>query len=91
VDSFPGLTYLPQCMQWWRKRGQELYDKTCETFQPIQDRMLRRIENGEDQNCFGKMMLDSQAQLGLSDHQAMFIGTVLPLSPPFVLILSAVL
>jgi hypothetical protein len=68
------MARLPKWLQWWRKRGEELYKKTCETFEPIQDNMLRKISTGGVDHCFGKMMMEKKDELGLNDHQAMFIG-----------------
>jgi len=79
VDSYPGLVALPRWMQWWRLRGERLYKRACQVYRPIQQEMIKRIENGTATNCFGKTVNENMTELGFDEEQAMFIGMTLPL------------
>lgn len=34
VDAFPVLASLPKFLQWWRPKGQRIFDKTAQYFSP---------------------------------------------------------
>jgi hypothetical protein len=41
----------------------------------MQKDMLRKIEDGTAQHCFGRMINEHKEELGFDENQAMFIGT----------------
>jgi cytochrome P450 len=74
VDVFPPLARLPWWMQWWRRKGEELYARACRTYGPIQQEMLQRIKNGSAKDCFGRIINERREELGFSKTDAMFMG-----------------
>jgi len=74
VDSYPILASLPNWMQWWRPRGERIYQQSCRAFSYFQNQMLENIENGTAKYCFGRMVNETKKELGFDDQQAMFIG-----------------
>jgi hypothetical protein len=69
------MASLPTWLQWWRNRGVDIYDRTCATFAPIHEAMLKKLSSGAAQNCFGRMIMEKQKELGMDNRQAMFIST----------------
>jgi hypothetical protein len=77
VDGYPILASLPKWLQWWRPRGEKIYQQSCQAFSYFQNEMLAKIENGTAKHCFGRMVNENRKELGFDDQQAMFIGTTL--------------
>lgn len=74
VDSYPIFSSLPKPLQWWRPRGEKIYEETCKAYSHFQNEMLRKIENGTAKHCFGRMVNENKKELGFDDQQAMFVG-----------------
>jgi hypothetical protein len=74
VDTYPILASLPPWMQWWRPRGEKIYERACRTYKVIQNDMLRKIANGTARHCFGRTINEEREKLGFDESQAMFIG-----------------
>jgi hypothetical protein len=74
VDVFPVLAYLPKWLQWWRPRGERIYERACRAYEPIQQDMLEKIANGSAKHCFGRTINEQRDELGFSQTEAMFIG-----------------
>jgi hypothetical protein len=74
VDSYPILANLPKSLQWWRNRGEKIYQQSCHAYSYFQNEMLRKIGAGEAKECFGKMVNEKKEELGFDREQAMFVG-----------------
>jgi hypothetical protein len=74
VDVFPTLASLPKWLQWWRPRGERVYERARKAYEPIQQLMLQKIADGSATNCFGRTVNEERNALGFSQNEAMFIG-----------------
>ena len=74
ADSYPILAKLPKSLQWWRPRGEKIFERTVKAYSTFHDEMVRNIENGTAKHCFGRSVIENKTELGFDDLQAMFVG-----------------
>lgn len=85
MDVIPSLEKLPQWLHWWRKRGEQVFKNTLETYRIpwyvlfasyliIRNKLIADMENGEVKDCFATHIYDNRREYGLTDDEAMFAG-----------------
>ncbi|KAH8587938.1 cytochrome P450 [Bisporella sp. PMI_857] len=52
VDGFPILANLPKPLQWWRPKGQRIFEKTRNVYKRELDRLSAKIAAGTARDCF---------------------------------------
>ncbi|PVH78054.1 cytochrome P450 [Cadophora sp. DSE1049] len=59
VDGFPILANLPKILQWWRPRGERIFNITREVYKKQLDNVRDRIKKGIQKDCFAVDFLKS--------------------------------
>ncbi|KAB5563489.1 cytochrome P450 [Coniochaeta sp. 2T2.1] len=78
VDAFPVLDRLPQFLQWWRPRGQKIFDKTARVYKREVDKLEEKIKNGTEKRCFGTDFLQTEEVKKMTENQKLFVfGTLM--------------
>ncbi|KAJ9488600.1 hypothetical protein VN97_g4692 [Penicillium thymicola] len=73
VDAFPVFAKLPKLLQWWRPRGEEIFEKTKRVYKREIDRLEQRIKDGTQRRCFGVNFLESKEIRQIDDTQKLFV------------------
>lgn len=79
VDVFPQLTRLPKFLQWWRARGDRIFEHTKRVYAQEVKCLKERIANGTQRQCFASDLLENKELLEeWGEVQTMFmLGTLL--------------
>ncbi|KAK5320491.1 hypothetical protein LTR93_006703 [Exophiala xenobiotica] len=78
VDAFPVLDRLPKRLQWWRPRGERIFEKTRKVYLREEERMKRKIKEGTQKECFGTAFLDAKEVSRMTETQRLFVfGTLM--------------
>ncbi|KAF2795132.1 cytochrome P450 [Melanomma pulvis-pyrius CBS 109.77] len=79
VDGFNILERLPKRLQWWRSRGEKIFQKTRKVYKTELDAVHARIAAGTQKPCFAVDFLKQQeAETKFSETQQLFLlGTLM--------------
>ena len=78
VDGFPWLAKLPKPLQWWRKRGEHLHQKTVNVYKTQVDDLRRRMEAGTVPPCFATQFLKDPLTKNYGEEQTYFaLGSIM--------------
>ncbi|KAK1761678.1 cytochrome P450 [Phialemonium atrogriseum] len=80
VDAFPVLTKLPKFMQWWRGRGERIFEMTRRVYKREVDLVIENMGNGTQKDCFAVDFLRTidEGQLKFDETQKLFaMGTLM--------------
>ncbi|OQV00569.1 hypothetical protein CLAIMM_06049 [Cladophialophora immunda] len=78
VDAFPVLDRLPRRLQWWRPRGERIFEKTKKVYQREEDKLRRKMQEGTQKECFATAFLETKEVAVMSDTQRLFVfGTLM--------------
>ncbi|KAH7347962.1 cytochrome P450 [Pyrenochaeta sp. MPI-SDFR-AT-0127] len=78
VDSFPVLDKLPKALQWWRPRGEMIFQKTANVYRREVSRMEENMKNGTQRRCFGTDFLETKEVKEMTETQKLFVfGTLM--------------
>ncbi|EXJ73906.1 uncharacterized protein A1O5_02200 [Cladophialophora psammophila CBS 110553] len=78
VDAFPVLDRLPKRLQWWRPRGERIFEKTKKVYAREEERLRRKMKEGNQKECFGTAFLQTKEVAGMSETQRLFVfGTLM--------------
>ncbi|KAJ5842201.1 hypothetical protein N7534_012031 [Penicillium rubens] len=73
VDAFPVFAKLPKLLQWWRPRGEAIFEKTKRVYKRELARLEQRIKDGTQRRCFGVGFLESKEIQQIDDTQKLFV------------------
>ncbi|KAF9891620.1 hypothetical protein FE257_003631 [Aspergillus nanangensis] len=73
VDAFPIIDKLPKALQWWRPRGERIFEKTRKVYKRELDRLEQRIRDGTQRRCFGVDFLESKEVQKMDEIQKLFV------------------
>jgi cytochrome P450 len=78
VDGFPVLDRLPNVLQWWRPRGQRIFEMTRGVYKRELDAVIERIKQGTQRDCFAVEFLKMTDNQGFDETQKLFtLGTLM--------------
>ncbi|EXJ93192.1 hypothetical protein A1O3_01749 [Capronia epimyces CBS 606.96] len=78
VDGFPVLAGLPTWLQWWRPRGERLFEYTKKVYKTQLDGVKARLEKGQQRDCFAVDFLNSNKDGYFDETQQLFtLGTLM--------------
>ncbi|KAH7000801.1 cytochrome P450 [Ilyonectria destructans] len=78
VDGFPVLEKLPKPLQWWRPRGEAIFDKTVKVYQREVERLEKNKKEGTQRRCFATDFLETEEVKNMDDIQKLFVfGTLM--------------
>ncbi|KAL6406506.1 cytochrome p450 [Ilyonectria robusta] len=78
VDGFPVLEKLPKKLQWWRPRGEAIFNKTVKVYQREVERLERKQKEGTQRRCFATDFLETEEVKKMDDTQKLFVfGTLM--------------
>ncbi|SPO07785.1 probable cytochrome P450 [Cephalotrichum gorgonifer] len=78
VDAFPILDKLPKVLQWWRPRGQRIFEQTVNVYKRELDRMEEKMANGTQRECFGTDFIKTEEVKNMTEVQKLFVfGTLM--------------
>ena len=78
VDSFPWLAKLPRPLQWWRKRGVSLHQKTVNVYKAQVDDLRKRMQLGTVRPCFATQFLKDPLTKNYGETQTYFaLGSIM--------------
>ncbi|KUJ13362.1 cytochrome P450 [Mollisia scopiformis] len=78
VDGFPILDRLPHALQWWRPRGQRIFEKTRAVYKRALEKVERNTENGTQKDCFAMDYMKISKKEGIDETQNLFVlGTLM--------------
>ena len=72
VDTFTWLEYLPKPLQWWRKRGEALHQKTVNVYKRQVVSLQERMKNGTVRECFATKFLKDPSTANYGKTQTYF-------------------
>ncbi|RMJ23696.1 Cytochrome P450 [Aspergillus sp. HF37] len=73
VDAFPVLTKFPNLLQWWRPKGDRIYEKTRRVYKRELDRLEQRMKDGTQRRCFAVDFLSSKEIEKMDEVQKLFV------------------
>ncbi|KAF7555079.1 hypothetical protein G7Z17_g2410 [Cylindrodendrum hubeiense] len=78
VDGFPVLEKLPKVLQWWRPRGEVIFEKTVKVYQREVERLERKKKEGTQRRCFATDFLETEEVKKMDEIQKLFVfGTLM--------------
>ncbi|KAK3326931.1 cytochrome P450 [Cercophora scortea] len=79
VDAFPVLDkIIPKMLQWWRPRGNKIFEKTAHVYRREVDMLEDKIKNGTAKRCFGTDFLKTDEVKKMTEVQKLFVfGTLM--------------
>ncbi|KAL1896135.1 hypothetical protein Sste5346_004877 [Sporothrix stenoceras] len=78
VDAFLFLDKLPKFLQWWRPRGNRIFEQTREVYRREVKRLEERQENGTQRRCFATDFLETPEAKSMTEVQKLFLfGTLM--------------
>ena len=73
VDAFPVLDQIiPQKLQWWRKRGERLHERTVSVYKRQVEALKGRMERGVQRDCFATRFLKEPSTREYGETQTYF-------------------
>ncbi|PSN73006.1 cytochrome P450 [Corynespora cassiicola Philippines] len=72
VDGFPILSKLPKRLQWWRPRGERIFEKTINVYKRNLAKCEERIRKGTQRQCFVTDFLESEEVKSMSETEKLF-------------------
>ncbi|KAJ5936000.1 hypothetical protein N7454_005298 [Penicillium verhagenii] len=73
VDGFPVLANLPRWLQWWRPKGDRIFEKTRRVYKRELDALEQRMKDGTQRRCFGVDFLESKEVEQMDEIQRLFV------------------
>lgn len=78
VDGFPILDRLPKVLQWWRPRGEMVFQKTRRVYKRELDRVMENMKEGTERECFATDFLKTKEVQLMDETQRLFVmGTLM--------------
>ncbi|KAH7067217.1 cytochrome P450 [Paraphoma chrysanthemicola] len=78
VDGFHFLAKLPKALQWWRPRGDAIFQKTFDVYKRELDKCRRKMKEGTQRQCFATDFVESESYEDLDETQKLFtLGTLM--------------
>ncbi|KAF2647056.1 cytochrome P450 [Lophiostoma macrostomum CBS 122681] len=78
VDGYPVLQKLPRSLQWWRPRGNRIYEKTRNVYLREVKDLEERMKAGTQKQCFATDFLATKEIKKMGEDQKLFVfGTLL--------------
>jgi cytochrome P450 len=78
VDAFPVLANLPKKLQWWRPKGERLFEQTKAVYRKALDKVIRDTQAGTQKDCFAVDFLAIAEKQALTEVQKLFVlGTLM--------------
>ncbi|KAK3312725.1 cytochrome P450 [Apodospora peruviana] len=78
VDAFPVLAKLPKPLQWWRPRGNRIFEKTARVYRREVELLEEKIKKGTAKRCFGTDFLEGDEVKNMTEVQKLFVfGTLM--------------
>ncbi|GAB7349169.1 hypothetical protein MBLNU459_g8105t1 [Dothideomycetes sp. NU459] len=78
VDGFQFLDKLPKALQWWRPRGEKIFQKTRNVYKRELDRVIEKTKNGTQRDCFATEFLKAPEVQKMGETQKLFVmGTLM--------------
>ncbi|KAI5920400.1 cytochrome P450 [Camillea tinctor] len=79
VDTFPLLANLPllKRLQPWRRKGDDLYQRTLQVFSKLVDDLQESMHNGTHKSCFMSELLQSEKETFSKAEVAFMAGTLI--------------
>ncbi|KAF7535038.1 hypothetical protein G7054_g5739 [Neopestalotiopsis clavispora] len=72
VDGFHFLNKLPKALQWWRPRGDRIFQKTFKVYKRELEKCEKQIKNGTQRDCFATDFLKSAEYQEMGETQRLF-------------------
>ncbi|KAJ3558860.1 hypothetical protein NM688_g677 [Phlebia brevispora] len=76
VDFFPSMLYLPLWLAPWKRKGMEWHEKDTKMFQELIDGVKVKMQSGDSDPCFAKMLLETEGKHELSDRESAWLAGV---------------
>ncbi|OBT97320.1 hypothetical protein VE01_04690 [Pseudogymnoascus verrucosus] len=79
IDGFPFIArWLPVRLQWYRPKAEKVFHETLKVYENFFDDLQKRIDQGENPECFARSLVDLSKQYNFSDEQQYFCaGTII--------------
>lgn len=75
AETFPPLSKLPVCLQWWRKSAERSFQRQASIWMKYFSELQRSIKQNEAPECFVKSFIESSYEKNdISDLQASFVA-----------------
>jgi len=73
ADGFPWLAKLPKPLQWWRAKGDRIYEWTRDVYRREVDKMEKKLADGTQRDCFAVEFYKETKKSNFDENQKLFV------------------